>query len=207
VRIFEFANTKRTQIDCIWFCHRSEKIWELKSFVLRRGEIFCNLSPKTTQLTVFRSAAQRILFGICHQNKLKLTVSCSAAQRKFWNWQQKQLKLTVICSAAREFLEFATRIDCICLATQRKFWNLSTKATQVDCFGRAARIFGICSLKLTEFCFAAQRKFWTSRSTTERSTIDSVRSSAIFDRRAATTSSSSRKRKHPDREIVDVHEW
>jgi hypothetical protein len=45
------------------------------------------------------------------------------------------------------------------------------------------------------------------RSTTKRSKIDSVRSSAIFDRWAATKPLNSRKTKHPDKDIVDVLEW
>jgi hypothetical protein len=52
-----------------------------------RGSWQCQQSPDDWKLTVFCSAAQRKLFGIYRQKQLKLTVLCSArSKRAFWSF-------------------------------------------------------------------------------------------------------------------------
>jgi hypothetical protein len=64
----EFVN-KTTQIDGFWSAAQR------KEFV-----------NKTTQIDYFVFSRATKIFGICEQKKqLKLTVLCSARQRKFWN--------------------------------------------------------------------------------------------------------------------------
>jgi hypothetical protein len=68
-------------------------------------------------------------FGIRQQKQLKLTVFCSAAQRKFWNLPTKA---TQIDSRAAKFFEFAnkqlTQIDCTLFSRAAKFFEFANKS-------------------------------------------------------------------------------
>jgi hypothetical protein len=82
-KILEFVSiNRRNSINRILFSHATKNF----KFVNKRI---------SNRLTVFGSPRSEN-FGICHQNQLKSTVFCSAAQRK-----SKATQINNICSAAQ----------------------------------------------------------------------------------------------------------
>jgi hypothetical protein len=88
-------------------------------------------------------------FGIATKN----TVSCSAAQRKFWNCEQKYC---ILFSRATKNIWNANKST---VFVHPQFWNLSSKTTQKQ-------------LKLTAFSSAAARSLGISP--TEATQIDCI---------------------------------
>jgi hypothetical protein len=57
------------------------------------SENLWNLPAESTQIDCILSCHTAKSFGIYQQNQLKLTVSCSVAQRKIWNLPTKAIQI------------------------------------------------------------------------------------------------------------------